>query len=285
LDCGDPAPLFEQVKTLIAEATSPVSPRSPVPSWNSSQYLKFSAERTQPAIDLAVRVAIPAPARVVDLGCGPGNSTTVVARRWPGAEVTGIDNSNAMLETAAREYPQGTWRHGDIATWRADKPFDVIFSNAALQWVPDHGKLFPRLLGEIAPGGALAVQMPANLDAPPHRLMRELAATPTWHPHFSPAPREWHVHPPEFYYDVLAGRATRIEIWLTDYVHILDGVDGIIEWYRGTGLRPWLDALPDDSSRNQFLAAYRVRLEPYFPRRADGRVLFPFRRMFLVAYR
>jgi trans-aconitate 2-methyltransferase len=256
-----------------------------VPSWNSDQYLKFANERTQPAIDLAARIELDAPARVIDLGCGPGNSTNVVARRWPLAAVTGIDNSAAMLAAAQRGFPKQTWLQGDIARWQPEAPFDVVFSNAALQWVSDHRREFPRLLTHVATGGALAVQMPANLDAPPHRLMRELATSSAWREHFRSPPREWHVHPPEFYYDVLAPHATRVELWTTDYHHVLEGLDGIIEWYRGTGLRPWLDALPDDATRAAFLGAYRAQLVPYFPVRADGRVLFPFRRLFVIAYR
>jgi trans-aconitate 2-methyltransferase len=256
-----------------------------MPSWNSDQYLKFASERTQPAIDLAARVAVEAPATVLDLGCGPGNSTRVVARRWPHALVTGLDNSSAMLATAREDFPAATWVEADIATWRPQAAFDVVFSNAALQWVPDHGREVPRWFGHVAPGGALAVQMPANFDAPPHRLMREVAAAPAWRARFPVAVREWHAHPPEFYYDALAPHATRVDVWTTDYYHVLEGIDGIIEWYRGTGLRPWLEALPDDATRSAFLAEYRERLEPHFAVRANGRVLFPFRRLFVVAYR
>lgn len=262
-----------------------------MPTWNSDQYLKFAGERTQPALDLVARVALDTPARVIDLGCGPGNSTAVLARRWPAAALTGLDHSAAMLATARQALPDVAWLEGDIASWpsAADAPtfsaFDLIFSNAALQWVPDHRRTFPRLLQAVAPGGALAVQMPANLDAPPHRLMRELAASAAWSAHFTRPPREWHAHAPEFYYDLLAPHARRLELWTTDYHHILENLDGIIEWYRGSGLRPWLEALPDEARRTAFLGAYRARLVPYFPERADGRVLFPFRRLFLIAYR
>jgi len=232
-------------------------------------------------------VAIDSPARVIDLGCGPGNSTAVAAKRWPRAEVDGLDSSAAMLDAARNNFPQHRWLQGDIARWRVDvaRPYDVVFSNAALQWVPDHRRELPRLLEQVAPGGALAVQMPANLDAPAHRMMRELAASAAWRSRFPNLPREWLVHPAEFYYDVLATRARHLDLWVTEYQHVLDGLDGIIEWYRGTGLRPWIDALPDDATRTQFLGAYRARLVPYFPTRVDGKVLFPFRRLFLVAYR
>ncbi len=256
-----------------------------MPTWNSDQYLKFAGERTQPAIDLAARVALEAPRRIVDLGCGPGNSTAVVAQRWPQARVRGLDNSPAMLAAARKDYPQWEWSEGDVATWRADEPSDVVFSNAALQWVPDHARVLPRLLEQVAPGGALAFQVPANLDSPPQRLMREISALPAWRDQFKAPPRDWFVGPTEFYYDTLAPRAKRVDLWVTEYQHVLPNVDGIIEWYRGTGLRPWLEALPDDDARTRFIAAYRARLAPYYPSRADGRVLFPFRRLFVVAYR
>jgi trans-aconitate 2-methyltransferase len=259
-----------------------------MPTWNADQYLKFAGERTRPALDLAARVAIDSPPRVIDLGCGPGNSTAVVRQRWPRAEVVGLDNSPAMLAQARKDFPEHTWIESGIPDWRVsdgEKAFDVVFSNAALQWVPDHRREFPRLFAQVAPGGALAVQVPANLDSPAQRIMPELATSAPWRAHFSTQPKSWFVHPPEFYYDILAPHARRIDLWTTDYHHVLENLDGVIEWYRGTGLRPWLDALPDDATRTQFLGAYRARLVPYYPERADGRVLFPFRRLFIIAYR
>jgi trans-aconitate 2-methyltransferase len=258
-----------------------------MPTWNSEQYLKFANERTQPSIDLAARVALDSPTRAIDLGCGPGNSTAVVARRWPQAEVIGLDNSAAMLAQARRDFPAQTWIESSITDWRADpaQPVDLVFSNAALQWVPDHRREFPRLLSQVAPGGALAVQVPANLDAPAQRMMAELAASAGWREQFTTQPRTWHVHAPDFYYDILSPQAKRLELWTTEYYHILPNLDGIIEWYRGTGLRPWLDALPNEITRTEFLGAYRARLVPYYPERPDGRVLFPFRRLFIIAYR
>jgi trans-aconitate 2-methyltransferase len=256
-----------------------------MPSWDSTEYLKFSSERTQPAIDLAARIALAAPRRIIDLGCGPGNSTAVVARRWPGAALVGLDSSPAMIAAAQKDYPEHAWLQGDIATWTTPTPFDLVFSNAALQWVPDHARTIPQLFAQVAPGGAFAFQVPANFDAAPHRLMRELGGSTAWRAHFAPPPREWHVYPPEYYYDLLAPHAARLELWTTDYVHILDGVDGIVIWYRGTGLRPWLDALPDDGTRARFLAEYRAALAPHFPPQPDGKVLFPFRRLFVIAYR
>jgi trans-aconitate 2-methyltransferase len=256
-----------------------------MPSWNSEQYLKFAGERTRPAVDLAARVAVDSPRRVIDLGCGPGNSTAVLARRWPGAELTGLDSSLAMLATAQKDYPQWKWIEADIATWIADVPFDVVFSNAAMQWVADHGRAVPQQFAQVAPGGAWAMQIPANLGAPPHRIIRELAKSDAWKDKFRTPAREWRPETAAFYYDTLAPLASRVDIWETEYLHVLPNVEAIVEWYRGTGLRPWLDALENDEARERFLAQYRERLAPEFPPQRDGKVLLPFRRLFVIAYR
>lgn len=269
----------------------PCSQSPGMPAWDSSQYLRFANERTQPAVDLAARVAVEQPPRVVDLGCGPGNSTAVLARRWPQAEVTGVDSSPAMLATARRDYPAGQWLETDIATWasQAQAPDfprpDVVFSNAALQWVPGHGTVLPLLFRAVAAGGALAIQVPHNLDAPPQRCLREIAGSATWRDRFRQTPIPWHVEPTGFYHDVLAPQASRIDLWLTEYVHVLEGPEAIVEWYRGTGLRPFLEQLPDEAARTEFLREYLAAITPHFPRQADGRVLMPFRRLFVVAYR
>lgn len=256
-----------------------------MPVWDSSQYLKFVDERTQPSVDLAARIRAENPRRVIDLGCGPGNSTAVLARRWPRAELAGLDSSPEMIAAARRAHPQIVWSEGEIAAWAPAEPFEVVFSNAALQWLPDHAALLPRLLAHVAPGGALAVQMPANFQAPPHRLMRELAQTPAWRERFAAPVRDWSVETPGFYYDTLAPRAARLDLWLTDYQHILGGPEGILEWYRGTGLRPYLEALKTPAERAQFEREFLAGLTAVYPRQKDGRVIFPFRRLFFIAYR
>lgn len=259
-----------------------------MPSWDSQQYLRFTSERTQPSIDLTSRIAIDPPARFVDLGCGPGNSTAVVARRWPAAAVTGIDTSAAMLATARKDFPPHDWVQGDITAWAAHTPpasWPLVFSNAAFQWVPDHGALVPRLFNAVAPGGALAFQVPHTLEMPHHRLIHEVADSAKWRSRFLRPPVSWHVEPAEFYYDLLAPRAARIDLWFTDYIHVLDGPEGIVDWYRGTGLRPYLDLLPDEAAREDYLRDYLAALVPHYPRQSDGRVLMPFRRLFVIAYR
>ncbi len=262
---------------------------APMPSWDSSQYLQFAQERTQPSIDLAARVGLDAPARIVDLGCGPGNSTAVLAQRWPNAQLTGVDTSPAMLATARREFPAPAWVESDIAAWAADTTgdasFDLVFSNAALQWVPDHARLLPRLLAKVSPGGVLAFQVPHSLEAPPQRCLRALASSPEWGSRFLHPPIPWHVEPPGFYYDILGPRAGRLDIWLTDYIHVLAGPEAVVEWYRGTGLRPFLDQLPDEEARAGFLRDYLAAITPCYTRQADGRILMPFRRLFVIASR
>jgi trans-aconitate 2-methyltransferase len=264
-----------------------------MPTWNADQYLRFADERTQPSRDLAWRIAVPSPHRIVDLGCGPGNSTAVLAERWPDADIEGIDSSPAMIAAARRDYPEWRWPNqrwtvGDVSAWAGNEgqQFDLVFSNATLQWVPDHESLYPALLRRVVAGGALAIQVPFNLEAPAQTIMRTLASSPAW-ASLLPAGgvRAWHVHDEGFYYDILARQAARLEIWITEYLHIMDGPAAIVAWYQGTGMRPFLDALPTDDDRARFMAEYGERIAEAYTARQDGRVLFPFRRMFIIAYR
>ncbi|MGH9761404.1 MAG: trans-aconitate 2-methyltransferase [Blastocatellia bacterium] len=258
-----------------------------MPTWNADQYLKFADERTRPCRDLADRVSVDNPKRIIDLGCGPGNSTEVIAERWPGAEITGMDSSRDMIDAAWKQHPELHWTVGDIREWAAESAelFDVVFSNAALQWVQPHEIVFPQLLGRVAKGGAFAAQMPGNFDGPAHRAMRDIAKSPEFKDHFPSGVREWFSHDTAFYYDVLAPHASRLDIWETEYLHILPSAEGIVEWYKGTGLRPFLQALPTEDQRERFLAAYLEKIRIAYPGRSDGHVLFPFQRIFIIAYR
>ncbi len=256
-----------------------------MPTWNPEQYLKFSDERTQPCRDLVARIALEKPHRIVDLGCGPGNSTAVLAQRWPEAVLTGVDFSAEMIQAASEKYPHMRWQVGDLATWVADEPVDLVFSNAALQWPSHHEHVIPHLFAQVGPGGALAWQVPANFDASAHRGMRAVAGSPGWRSHFPEPVREWFVHQPAFYYDLLAPLASRIELWTTEYLHVMESPAAIVEWYKGTGLRPFLDRLDSPSDRDRFLADYLREIEHAYPRQSNGRVLFPFLRQFVIAYR
>ncbi|HSB25350.1 MAG TPA: methyltransferase domain-containing protein [Burkholderiaceae bacterium] len=251
-------------------------------AWNPDQYLKFAAPRLRPAVDLLARVPLAAPRSIHDLGCGAGNVTRLLADRWPAAAVTGVDDSASMLAKAAQENPGITWVEQSVATWSAPEPADLIYSNAALHWLPDHGSLFPRLLQQLAPGGVLAVQMPRNFDAPSHRLIGDTVRSGPWHARLArmlgPSP----VAEPAFYYDVLAPRVAQLDIWETEYLQVLEGADPVKEWTKGTWLKQFLDALPA-AERAPFEADYAARLRVAYPPRGDGRTLFPFRRLFIVA--
>lgn len=257
-----------------------------MPSWKPDQYLQFEEERTRPCRDLVSRISLAQPDAIIDLGCGPGNSTAVLAERWPSAIVTGLDGSAAMLEQARRKYPKHTWVTGDIVQWAANDggQYDVVFSNAALQWVPNHATVVPQLLSHVRSGGVLAVQVPINMDAPAHQIMRDLASSTAWRGHFPEnGVREWHVHDAGFYYDALAPVAKKIDIWETEYLHIMPSVEAIGEWYKGSGLRPFLDVLASDEDRSRFTSEYVVELRRVFQPRSNGSVLFPFHRLFLIA--
>jgi trans-aconitate 2-methyltransferase len=253
------------------------------PAWDPAQYLRFADERLRPALDLIARIppsSDDAPPRVVDLGCGAGNALPVLAARFPQAEVVGVDGSAAMLAKAAGAGFRT--EHADIASWTPPAPTDVIFSNAALHWLTDHERLFPRLLGFLAPGGVLAVQMPAMHDAPFRSIQAEVAARGPWAGRLRGVSSSPPILAPEAYYDLLAGRTASLELWLTEYVHILRGPDPVVQWAMGSSLRPYLDAL-DEPSRAPFLAAYAAALRPHYPPRPDGAVLLPFRRLFILA--
>lgn len=254
-------------------------------SWDPGLYRRFEDERTRPARELLARVALSAPQRIYDLGCGPGNSTELLLERFPGAHVVGTDNSEAMLASARERLPTCSFEFSDIAAWRpADAP-DLIYANAALQWVGDHEALVPRLFDALAPGGVLAIQMPDNRDEPTHRLMREVAALDPWSGTIgSAAAVRTKILSLTAYYDLLAGEAAEVDVWRTAYQHPMETPAAIVEWVRGTGLRPFIDPLPAEQ-RTAFLAEYERRIALAYPPRADCRLLLAFPRLFIVARR
>lgn len=256
-----------------------------MPSWDADQYLRFSSERTQPARDLAARIAIAEPERIIDLGCGPGNSTAILRLRWPTAEIHGLDNSREMIAAASESYPQGKWILADAATWAAEVPFDIVFSNAALQWLPHHSTLFPHLFLQVVAGGALAVQMPAHFNSPLHREIIETADDPRWKNLMVSAKNALTRESPSFYYNLLQPIALRLEIWETEYYHIMETPQDMLEWFRGTGLRPFLSALKSEREKQAFEEILLQRYVKSYPPQSDGRILFPFRRLFIVAYK
>ena len=251
--------------------------------WDPTQYLKFADHRLRPAVDLLGHVDADAPAEVYDLGAGTGNVTRLLAARWPRARITGVDASREMLAKAAAEAPGVAWKHADLASWRPPRPADIIFSNAALHWLGDHARLFPSLLSALAPGGVLAVQMPRNFTAPSHTAIGDAARSGPWRVRLEPLLRPVPVAEPALYFDLLAPRAAAIDIWETEYVHVLEGDDPVKEWTKATWLRPLLDAL-EEPDRSRFEACYAALVARAYPRRPDGRTLLPFRRLFIIAY-
>jgi trans-aconitate 2-methyltransferase len=253
-----------------------------MPTWDDAQYLKFADARTRPAAELLARVPAEAPARVVDLGCGPGNSTALLVARWPDAQITGVDNSEAMLARARETLPKQRFVLSDLRTFRADAPVDVLFANASLHWVPEHAQVLPALLDALAPHGSLAFQMPNNYQEPSHRLMREVISK------YVPDLSVVQTHPPiesvAFYYDLLAPRATHVDIWQTRYEQVVPDAAAIVEWFKGTGLRPYLEAIKPEQ-RNAFEREYESEIARAYPERSDGRRLFSFPRLFIVCTR
>ena len=253
--------------------------------WNPALYRRFEDERTRPAQELLARVPHPAPTRVVDLGCGPGNSTELLVQRYPQARVTGLDSSEAMLASARTRLPGVDFVQGDIAQWVPDEAPDLIYANAALQWVGGHEQLFPRLLRSLAPGGVLAVQMPDNRDEPTHRLMREVAKLSPWREAIGDAERlRTDLFGIGTYYDWLAPHSNHVDVWHTVYQHVMPSAGAIVEWVRSTGLRPFIDPLTEPLKAS-YLAEYEQRIDAAYAVRSDGSRLLAFPRMFLIARR
>lgn len=261
--------------------------------WDPVQYARFADHRGRPFADLLARVGAERPALVVDLGCGNGPLTLSLARRWPGARIVGVDHSPQMLE-AARELDAAgrvEWVEADLADWDpaglGGAP-DVILTNAALQWVPGHVELLPGWVEALAPGGWFALQVPSNFEAASHRLMREVARAHPARDRLVPALGRAGVAEPSQYVEALAALGCEVDAWETTYQHVLDPEGAqespVLEWVRGTGLRPVLDALTDPAERDAYLADYDARVRAAYPRTAVG-VVLPFRRVFAVAHR
>lgn len=253
-------------------------------AWDPETYLRFEAERTRPAADLLKRVFRQEVAYAVDLGCGTGNSTALLAERWPAARLEGVDSSPEMLVKARLNPYPATWSLADIAAWAPSAAPDVIFTNAALQWLPAHETLLPRLVSFLKPDGVFAMQVPTNFAEPCHRLLHELEEDPRWKGRFVSPVHRWAVPGPDAYYAMLESHVSRLDIWETRYLQILDGDDAAFRWMSGTGLRPYLKAL-EGEARDSFEAEYRARMAKAYPKRASGKTLYPFKRLFLVATR
>lgn len=254
-----------------------------VDTWSPARYLQFGDERTRPARDLLAHVPLRHARQVVDVGCGPANSTALLAERFPDARIVGLDSSPAMLAEARRALPSAAFVEGDASVWLPGPEIDLVFANAVYQWIPGHLALFPRLVAALELGGVLAVQMPDNVAEPTHRLMSEVAATSRFadtlaHAAWAPLPEA------RAYVEALAPVSSSVDIWVTVYHHRLSGPDAIVDWVRGTGLRPFVDALEADE-RDEFLTEYRRRVTETYAPLADGQVLLRYPRLFMVVQR
>jgi trans-aconitate 2-methyltransferase len=267
-------------------------------AWSARQYVQFEDERTRPVRDLLAALPAIDARTAIDIGCGPGNSTEILAARFSGATVSGLDSSSDMIAAARERLPRLRFDIADIEPWAygndatdtggatgvAAPPFDVILANAVLHWVPDHARLFPALAAKLAPGGALAVQMPDNLGEPAHRLMREIAADGPWAAKLTAAAAARPSMPTADRYDAILSEAgCRVDIWRTTYYHALSGgAEAVVEWFKGSGLRPFIAPLRDEE-REEFLMRYRSAVARAYQPKSDGGVLLPFPRLFIIA--
>jgi trans-aconitate 2-methyltransferase len=253
--------------------------------WDAAQYLRFGGERARPFFDLLAQVGAENPKYVADLGCGPGNLTAVLAERWPRARVVGVDNSPEMITVAGEipGIPALSFELGDVRDWRPECPPDVLVCNAVLQWVPGHHDLLLRWADMLAPGGWLAFQLPGNFDSPSHAIVRELAGSPRWRALLSDAELNRQAGDPREYAELLARPGYEIDAWETSYVHILRGENPVLEWTRGTTLRPVLSAL-DAEQAASFVEEYGERLRQAYDHGPFG-TMFSFRRVFTVLHR
>jgi trans-aconitate 2-methyltransferase len=252
--------------------------------WDPGQYLRYAGERARPFFDLLARVGADGPGYVADLGCGPGSLTAVLADRWPEAEVVGVDNSPEMIDAAqaeARNRARLSFALADIRDWRPDRNVDVILSNAVLQWVPGHMDLVAQWPGLLAPSGWLAFQLPGNFDQPTHAILLDMVRSDRWAPLLGAVVLNRQAGSPAEYLDLLARAGCSVDAWETTYLHVVHGPDPVVEWYRGTGLRPVLAAL-EPGQAERFVAEYRERVAEAYPAAPYGTVL-PFRRVFVVA--
>ncbi len=254
-------------------------------SWDPDCYLQCANERRRPIQDLIQHISFEQPAHIIDLGCGPGNSTAELRKRWPAAEITGIDQSTTMLNKARQSCPQVTWVKADIRCWQASEPVDILFANAVLHWLPKHDVLFPQLIAQLSPVGVFAMQMPANIDAPLHKVVDDLVESSYWRKRFSSIVNRVTLERTTFYYDLLAPLCCYLDMWETRYYHVMKSHEAILNWFRGTGLRPYLAALNNKDWQQEFEQQVLQGYQHAYPKQITGDIVLPFRRLFIIANR
>ena len=250
--------------------------------WNAELYLKFGRERTQPSIDLVSRIESDNPKKIIDIGCGPGNSTQILAARWPDSGITGVDNSPAMIEKAKNDFPAQEWKLLDAATDVIEGKFDIVFSNATIQWIPNHDKILKKFRSMLIERGVLAIQIPLFWDMPVGKALIKIANESRWTNLTSGALELFTIHSASFYYDILSELFGQVEMWETDYIHILNSQHAILEMIKGAGLRPFLDRLEKEEDQKAFSDSTFEAIARDYPVQKNGKVLFPFKRLFSI---
>jgi trans-aconitate 2-methyltransferase len=251
--------------------------------WNPDLYLKFGRERIQPSIDLLSRVKSENPSRIIDIGCGPGNSTRVLAGRWPVSFIIGIDSSPAMIGKARNDYPDGNWEILDAGKDDLPGKFDLVFSNSTIQWIPDHAVLLRKFTASLNKNGVIAIQLPLFWDMPVGQSIQKIAGESPWNREVANVTGMFTINDHSFYYNVLSSLCSGVDVWETSYMHIMDSHISILEMIRSTGLKPYLEKMDNDNERRNFESRVLRDLERDYKKQADGKILFPFKRLFMVA--
>ena len=251
--------------------------------WNPALYLKFDKERIQPSIDLVSRIDVSNPHKIIDIGCGPGNSTQILVQRWPDATIVGADNSPAMIKKASNDYPNQKWLLFDAGKDDIDEKFDIVFSNATIQWIPNHNKLIQRFSGLLNDEGILAVQVPLFFDMALGKSIAEIAEQPKWKAASKGVKELFTIHNASYYYEHLSTYFRRIDIWVTDYYHVMESQVAILEMIRSTGLKPYLERIASDTDKKEFETLILNKIIQDYPSQSNGKALFPFKRLFFLA--
>ena len=253
--------------------------------WNPNLYLRFEKERTQPSIDLVSRINFDMPGKIIDIGCGPGNSTQILVQKWPDAMVIGVDNSPAMIEKAKKDFPNQNWKLLDAGKDEINEKFDIIFSSAAIQWIPNHPELFMRFYSTLNDNGLIAIQLPLFWDMPLGKAIKNIAEDSRWKTQVKGVTELFTIHDYSYYYDQLSQLFNSIEMWETHYLHIMDSHFSILEMIRSTGLKPYLDRLENENDKKEFERLVLKEIVKDYPQQKNEKVLFPFYRVFFIAHK
>jgi trans-aconitate 2-methyltransferase len=251
--------------------------------WDPDQYLQFKHERTQPSIDLVARIQMDEPKTIIDIGCGPGNSTQILLKRWPRADIVGLDSSEKMIQKARQDYPHQKWVVGDASMVDKRQTYDIVFSNAVIHWLPDHDILLKRLFQLVNESGILAVQVPVNQESPLYKSILSVAKNGKWSAFTAGSEAPITYHSADFYYGRLSLYTKEITIWETIYYHIMNSHQELIDWYKSTAMKPYLISLPTDESRAEFEKEILIECKAAYPLQRDGKILYPFKRLFFTA--